>query len=52
MAGVDSDGKTVGAVSLYNQGNEMEVGPFIFQKHRGKGYVLEAVSLVLEKAKN
>lgn len=49
---MDSDGKTVGAVSLYEQGDEMEVGPFIFQEHRGKGYGLEAVSLVLEKAKN
>ena len=49
---MDSDGKTAGAVSLYNQGNEMEVGPFIFQEQRGKGYGLEAVRLVLEKAKN
>ena len=52
MFAVDYDGKTVGAVSLYNQGNEMEVGPFIFQEQRGKGYGLEAVRLVLEKAKN
>ena len=52
MFGVVSDGEIVGTVSLYRQGDDMEAGPVIFERHRGKGYGFEAVRLAIEKAKN